>query len=458
MKAPEVPGHWSAAQLARAQALLPFERLSTGLLAPRPQFYGLRPAKDALARELGEQALLEWWMAALGRPGAWRARWCPLRPMLSHAESLGWPIQVYSPGREVDVPALHAVGGPDQPAARHRCRSMALIRVPDAVVYSKSNLVRAGDVALLDHQGDELARMPCHLSTDGGVLAQRGDEVALAEQDDLPELPRALSLLGLHSFAYGHWLEEFLPKLGACLTEPGVETLTVLVDAQMPTQLFESLALVLGGMDRVRIVQPGEALKIRELWAVTAPLYYPIGPAPGTLGSAGWHVMDGPWMATCMQRLSARWAHAVPVSTLERVYLGRTDGQHRRLLNRPDVEAWFRGQGFSIVDAHDVPFLQQMALMRGAKWLVAPEGSALSNSLFAPAGTRIGMLAGPQVMHMEAYAQVVQAQGQHLCLCLGRQPQALRPGEYFGNYTTDLDTLPQLLERLERDAAQAGGG
>lgn len=449
------PAHWTEAQRSQAEALLPMARLREGLLAPRPQFYGLRPAKDALAAALGVQALVEGWMAALDQPGAWQARWYTLRPLLGEAQARGWPVTVFSASREVEVPVLPAVGAPDQPAGRYRCRSMALVRLPDAVVHSKSNLVRVGEVALLDHQNDEFAHVPCHLSTDGAVLAHAGEQVALPDRADLPELPRALSLLGLHSFAYGHWLEELFPKLWACLGVPGVETLPVLVDAQMPAQHLESLALALGGLDRVRTVRPGEALRVRALWAVTAPLFYPIGPAPGAEDGVGWHVMDGPWMAACLQRLSARWAEAVPGGPQRRLYLARSDSQHRRLLNRPAVEAWFRDQGFAVVDCNGLSFRDQLALMRGAEWVVAPEGSALSNTLFAPAGTRIGVLAGPRVVHHESYAQVTQALGQHLCLCHGQQPAALRPGEYFGNYEIDLALLPQLLQRLEAGGAAA---
>ena len=445
------PGHWPPERAAQAESLLPMARLREGLLAPRPQFYGLRPAKDALAAALGEQALAEAWMAALGQTGPWQARWCMLQPLLAHAQAQGWPVTLFSAGRMVDVPRLPAVGAPDQPAGRYRCRSMALVRVPDAVVHSKSNLVRVGDVALLDHQDDELARVPCHLSTDGAVLAHRDGRVALPAREGLERLPQALSLLGLHSFAYGHWLEELFPKLWACLDVPGFEAVTVLVDAQMPAQHMASLALALGGLDRVRVLPPGQALQVDELWAVTSPLYYPIGPAPGGEDGVGWHVMDGAWLAACLHRLAGHWP-SLPDSPHRRLYLSRADTQHRRLLNRPAVEAWFRDQGFAVLDCNGLSFPEQLALMRGAEWIVAPEGSALSNTLFARPGTRIGVLAGPQLAHHESYAQVTQALGQRLCLCLGRQPQALREGEYFGNYEIDLDLLPRLLQRLDDPA------
>ncbi len=454
---PSGPSGWPAERIAQAEALLPSAWLRACLWDKRPQFYALRPAKEALAEALGPDMLAQWWMAALDQPGPWRARWCPLVGLLDHARAQGWAVEEFAPSRWVDIPVLRSVGGADLPAARHRCRSVALVRVPQVTVYSKSNLLRVGEAALLDHQLDEMQRVPCFLATDGAVLAAEGDKrVAVPERDAaLPALDRALSLLGLHSFAYGHWLAELLPKLWACLDRPDVTGLTVLVDAQMPAQHMEALRLVLPEGHPVQVVRPGEQWRVRELWAVTAPLFYPIGPDPRAEEHSGWDVLDADYFAELIRRIAPRWQARVPSAGVRRLYLSRPEGSHRRLLNREAVEEWHRRHGFQVVDLSRLSFTEQLSLVRDARIIVGPEGSAFATAFFAPRGARLAELAGLALNHHESYLQISTALGQHRRVCNGRQPQARAPGEYFGNYEIDLALLPEVLWPLRHPAQGA---
>lgn len=73
----------------------------------------------------------------------------------------------------------------------------------------------------------------------------------------------------------------------------------------------------------------------------------------------------------------------------ERVYISRRSNPKRPLKNERVVEAILGDLGFQIVLMEEESFERQIAIVRGAKVVVAPHGAGLTNLLFAPAGTTV---------------------------------------------------------------------
>src|SRR6185503_10140905 len=93
--------------------------------------------------------------------------------------------------------------------------------------------------------------------------------------------------------------------------------------------------------------------------------------------------------------------------------------QHRGMQNREEVEAWFAAPDFQVVDFGAFAFEDQLRMVRDADVIVGPNGAALVNSLFAGAGTTIGILDNTFIEDNEWYAEVCAELGQRLSFLVG---------------------------------------
>lgn len=435
----------------RPEGLPPQVRLRQMLLGPRPAFYALQPVKRDLVQRLGPEAAARWLMEPLGGETPWKAVWRPLEGLWSHARALGREVECLVPARPVHVHPVSTLGGDDLPAGDYRSRAVLRTILDDVVVHSKSNFLRCGDTVLLDVHDGELDRWTLDLDTDAAVIAVAPGRVALLERDGPPDfdLDQALSLVGLHSFAFGHWISELLPRLWACLDVPAFRGATLLVDAQMPAQHLEALRLFAGDGHPVQVLGPGQRARVRRFWAVASPLYYPIGARADSDTPAGWGAVDTTVYTDLLERIAPRWQPRVPPAGPPRLFLARADHQHRRMLNRTEVEPWFGARGYAIHDFNGLGFVQQLSLIRGARTIVGPEGSSFFCTFFGAPELRMGIMTGPTLDISESYAQITRALGQSLTVMLGQARAKDRPGQYFADYTVDMAALPRFVEAVE---------
>ena len=151
---------------------------------------------------------------------------------------------------------------------------------------------------------------------------------------------------------------------------------------------------------------------MKRLWTCSMFVYFPLGPKPRETDSAGvFQVIDGQAVGDLFESLRPRLEALPRRPGPGRIYLTRKDSQHRRLVNRREVEDWFRSQSFEIVDPGELPFAEQLALVRGADLIVGPDGSGLWSSFLARPGTGVGYLNNPYLEHHWWIAGAVQAAG-----------------------------------------------
>lgn len=192
--------------------------------------------------------------------------------------------------------------------------------------------------------------------------------------------------MGVMSFHFGHFICETLPMLsymnhlrqGQLLFHPLNQTVSLEAHLRRP---WVSKMLGWAGVDPARIQ------------LVTQPM------------QVGWLVIP--------QRLAAQTGEADPrvVAFLERmagmaidelgpqpprhrgVYLSRSKLVGKRgVENEPEIEQWFREQGFVVVHPEKLSLSEQIGLVRNADWVAGLDGSALHMSLFMKPGSRLIVL------------------------------------------------------------------
>jgi hypothetical protein len=124
-------------------------------------------------------------------------------------------------------------------------------------------------------------------------------------------------------------------------------------------------------------------------------------------------------IAMLRNRLVPDAASAMPCAG-KRIYLARKGGRIRagRLTNEHEVIRLFEAAGFTAVNTGDLTFAQQIELFRDAEIIAGPGGAAFTNMIFAPADTKILVLA-PSGAQGETFVSIAAAIGQRIMTCLG---------------------------------------
>jgi hypothetical protein len=191
----------------------------------------------------------------------------------------------------------------------------------------------------------------------------------------------------------------------------------ILVDAQMPPQLRELLEVFVGAAHPVHVLQPGESVRVDELWTCSKIAYWPGGermPAPPSNRS---ELSDTPALARLLARVAVPRLAAFEVPGYpSKLYLTRNAAQGRPLANRDEVEALFRARGFHVADFGRLPMREQLRHLRAARTVVMEAGSSMYGLLFCRPGTRLGELTNEAPTEHEWCAGMFRALGMPLLL------------------------------------------
>jgi capsular polysaccharide biosynthesis protein len=418
-----------------------------GLLrSPRPKHWFYPPIKQALTDELGtEAAALAFAQMAGNELGD--VATLPLTSLRDFARTKARGYEELVTSRTLRVPPLPVFGDSRWDGFESRTRTVFFCLLDDVVVSSKSNLLLANERALLDYQDGELEKVALDFQLDPSVLATEEESLTvLIEAGAVTGNPlqRALSLVGVNTYNFGHWLIEFLPKVWACSRRRGFESVPILVDEQMHPQLRPALEFFVGADHPIVVLKRGKAVRVKELWTCSSITYFAFS---GGRGPRDAKTIDGKRFAELISTVEAKLESVEASAGPRRIYLTRKDTQHRRLVNRAAVEEWFAAQGFSLFDFGDLPFAQQISLVRGADLVVGPDGSALHSAFFARAGTRVGYLNNPHLEDHWWIAEAHRSLGHHLSILIG-EVVADPPDPTKSDYQIEIDALPGFVDEL----------
>jgi hypothetical protein len=419
----------------------------------QPSFYALQPLKHQLAEELGPERAAAQFAELAGYEPGWGVRTFGVAGLRDFALEHALEYEVVAESRDVVLAPPSVFGEVPGTPLPMRTRELFFCVLADAVIACKSGfvLIPEHDAALLDFQNDELSQLPVDLDVDPVAFAPTGDGItALLGRGAFAgaSLERALDLTGLHSFNFGHWLTEFLPKVLVCIDRPGFDSVPVVVDEQMPVQHREALALIIGPEHPVVALKPREAIRVKELWACSTVMYFEIGTKQGEAELNEVLPIDGAAFAGLLAKIEPRLSAVTPHDGPERIYVSRKDSQHKRLVNRVEVERWFAGQGFDIYEPASLTFAEQLARVRGAEVIAGPEGSGPWLALWARPGTAIGLLDNPYIDQYWPIAELFAPLGIRLSTLVGPVVRVEPSYVKFSDYEIDVDALPAFIADL----------
>lgn len=254
------------------------------------------------------------------------------------------------------------------------------------------------------------------------------------------EIPRAISLLKDHSRNYYHWLLECLPRAILALRQPIWADAPFLVDAGLPAQLIESLR-VLSPTSKHIAIPKGLRLPVSELYfpSILSPTHDYYGASPRAedflIAPESVALLRGSFLSLVSWDVSEQPQY---------IYVARSGGTHRSIMNEVKVISALEKMGFTIVYPGKLTFVEQVALFANAKLIVGPTGAGMANIVFAKPDCKIAILAAAtHSANYYLFAQLAQYAGQEI-VYVGGKP--FKPCDLHSHFNADMHALQRVVE------------
>jgi capsular polysaccharide biosynthesis protein len=385
----------------------------------QPNLFRMMRFKQRLVQEVGVDRGFDAYRKEFGLPASAHL---VRMPVASQRDFAAAHAPVFKETAAAGEPFIHPVP-PVYGPGNHRpiqgtTRSQYIARIDDARLMGRSAGIVVQGRVLLDFQGLERHRLDDELEWDAGIFRAEGDELWYIEhgRQDAPQVvDEAFSLLGAHTDFFGHWMSEYLPAYVAARLA-GMSSRKILIDAHMPPSHRQALELLFA--DEVEIVEVPAfwPVHVQRLWVAPSLMYMALHEKRNARftweATAASPVRFGQAIAEMRRR-----ADAVPVKVVapKRVFLARTTLRHRKLVNRDAIESMAARVGFTIAYPEDVSFAEQLALVRGADRILAPEGSAIFLAFFAPVAAKLCVLTHPLTDVLAEYNGLLAVHGVEVC-------------------------------------------
>jgi len=351
------------------------------------------------------------------------------------------------------VPPPRVIGEGNHRPLRAHVRSRFVACFEDARVRSRSSAIEVKDALLLDFEGEELSGIDDRLNLDPAIFSAGGDTAWSHEPfpgQPLLEIDEAFHLAGAHTWAFGHWMWEYLPRYVEADMGGAMPPMPVLVDEEMPPQHLQALrALLAPGADIVQLPRLASA-RVHRLWTAPTPMYMPMFEVFNE--KFGWdllmiHPARFAIVAAEMNRRVDATLETTPgPESPKRVYFARKPFRHRQMRNGEAMEAMLQARGFTTVYPEDMDFAAQVRVLRGAEWIVGPEGSAMYLGFFARPGTRMCILNHPYTVHLAVLTGLLEELGLAVTVFAGPALTSNAVLPHFIDYEVDLLVVADFLD------------
>lgn len=319
--------------------------------------------------------------------------------------------------------------------------------IKDARIFSNSSLILTSDgTALSDTGGHPRFGRYISFAYETVVLAQQPDKVLLSFSEfNTREIEAGIFLSGSASSAFGHWLPEFLPKLQFLQQHPDFADIPIIVDAGMPQSHFDHLRRLAD--NRLILLQANESLLCKRLLVAPSPAFFPVETFSNDIPV---HEMPG-LSPRAMRFLRADESSEINKPRHRRIFLARKNMKWRRLLNEEEIAADLLRLGFETIYIEKMSVVEQIDMFQQAQWIVAPNGSALLNLIFADTSTKLLVLIQPNLFNWGTFQGPMDALGyQSLCVC---GDYALAEDQKHSDYHIPVQRIREALSYLGLNAA-----
>ncbi|MFP3553209.1 glycosyltransferase family 61 protein [Paraburkholderia sp. SIMBA_049] len=367
---------------------------------------------------------------------------CELMTAQSWAHSRGVPVTQVEGVDAIPVESPPVIGACTQHyKTTIYSNAPYVVELPDATLFSKSNIVLTADGVALDETGahERYGQFVSHQS-DCAVIGQRGARVLLdTSAFEIRTLDTGIMLSGALSQAFGHWVPEYLPKLQFYEHHPEFKELPIIVDAGMPQSHYDYLSCI--AKNPVIKIPPNVAFRCRRLIYAPPATFFPAHLFPNSIPV---HEV-GPVSPRSYQYLKSRVEATLgtPKSNGKKYFLSRRNMAWRRLSNDAEVAAFLEARGYETIQIETLSFGEQVRLFQGASHIVASNGSSLQNIIFSDPLVDLLVLSQSNLVNWGAFYAQTGALGYHSRFVCGESIGD--PSRKHADYVVPISTLEAAL-------------
>lgn len=138
-------------------------------------------------------------------------------------------------------------------------------------------------------------------------------------------------------------------------------------------------------------------------------------------------------------------SHAKPL----RLYIRRSKGSFRTIVNSQELENFLKGHSFHFVQAEDLTLTERLNLFGNAEIVIGATGAGMANLYFAPSGTKVIEIRHPGVEKSMEHLSLVDIRNIDYKVLLGQNPNLysiMRHGS--DSFIVDLKELNKLILNL----------
>jgi hypothetical protein len=353
--------------------------------------------KQALVKEFGIEQGFARYKQAFPLPDSDHIHYKRLGPLKDFAAARADAFtEIAGAGQHITLDSPLVIGEGNHRPLEGLARSFYVACLDDTRVRGASSLIEVGDVVLMDYEGAELDNVGTEFEFDSAVF--HGSNAGLwviAPEDERSaiEIETAFSLISARACAFGHWLWENLPKMIAALSSGVLPRVPVLIDGRMAKTHRQALELLVPEAEIIEI-PPFVTARVARLWCAPTQHFASILEKKNDERFKWDYLVASPerFKAILVEMVRRAECAAGPTNGSERIFLARRPSRHRRLINAEAIEAAAKARGFAVLYPEDFTFVEQFRLIRGARFLVAPAGSAVFLTFFAKPGTKLCIL------------------------------------------------------------------
>jgi capsular polysaccharide biosynthesis protein len=316
----------------------------------------------------------------------------------------------------------------------------------DAEARGASDLViRADGTALHDTLCHPLAAL-ANVVHDKAILLRARDRVLVRRaRTDISIGDEAVTLLGVSTKQFGHWLFEHLPRLRHLEGLLDLQRAVYLVDAGMPETHLQALRWVIRAEPAIHHVEPECGVRVPSLWVGGRDVFFPYYVHQSVSSSVHIAPAHAPSLQWLRKRLTEGRGLQAPC---RRLFVRRGTGL-RSMNNQDEIESHLvRHWGFEVVQPELLDFEQQSRLFAEATWVIGPHGSALSNAVACPPGTRMLTLFNGQPGNLPSWAAALEALGIRHAFLAGQADTGSHPVRHHWRFRIDLAALDEAMSAM----------
>ena len=213
---------------------------------------------------------------------------------------------------------------------------------------------------------------------------------------DLPDhtqtLNQAVIIFGSYMNQWGHCFQDLLYRLLAVGQD--FQNIPVLVQQECPTN-FLDLIQALFGFNDVRLIPKGVTIRVKRALVPLPRTSCPVGWSNSEdiyRNGSGWTIDP---RGTRQLQIRAERELNLRHNPSKKIYLRRTEGQFRPLLNEKELCRGLEAIGFESVAMEDLPLREALSFLADAEIVVGVSGSQFLNLLLVPPGVKCAVITAP---------------------------------------------------------------